>query len=111
MDNDEQLKTKGKIEFDLMLSHQKDIDEFNKLGSTEIGIKDILLIIAPLVLLLIMGLFIDIDRDTYSVMFVLFTAYSIVQGMVTRESKKVNRRIELLLRILKQEREQKAGIK
>jgi len=107
MDNDEQLNIKAKIEYDDMVSHQKDIDEFNKLGSTEVGIKDVLQIIAPLIMLLIAGQFFDIDRDTYRVMFVLFTASCLVQGMVTRESKKVNRRIELLLKILKQERKQR----
>lgn len=107
MDNDEQLKIKARIEYDDMVSHQKDIDEFNELGSTDIGIKDVLLIIAPLIMLFVAGQFIDIDADTYKVMFVLFTASCLVQGMVTRESKKVNRRIELLLRIIKQERKQK----
>lgn len=107
MDNDEQLKTKAKVEYDVMVKHQKDIDEFNELGSIEVGIKDRLLIIAPLAILFIAGLFIDIDRNTYTLIFVVFTASCIVQGALTRENKKVNRRIELLQRILKQEREHK----
>jgi len=107
MDNDDQLKVKAKIEYDQMAMHQKDIDEFNILGSKSIGIKDVLQVIAPLVLLLLASQFFKIDSDTLMVMYVIFAASSFVQGMVTAESKKVNRRIDLLLKILKQEREQK----
>ncbi len=107
MDNDDQLSVKAKVEYDQMTKHQKDIDEFNNLGSKNVGIKDILQILAPLVLLIITGQFLEIDSDTYKVMFVIFTASTFVQGMVTAESKKVNRRIDLLLKILKQEREHK----
>lgn len=107
MDNDEQLNVKAKIKYDDMVSHQKDIEEFNELGSKDIVFKDVLQIITPLILLIIAGQFFEIDRDTYRVMFVIFTASCFVQGMVTAESKKVNRRIDLLLKILKQEREQR----
>ena len=107
MDNDGQLSVKAKVEYDQMIKHQKDIDEFNSLGSKSVGIKDILQILAPLVLLIIAGQFLEIDSDTYKVMFVIFTASTFVQAMVTAETKKVNRRIDLLLKILKQEREHK----
>jgi len=107
MDNDDQSNIKAKVEYDQMTKHQKDIDEFNNLGSKSVGIKDLIQILAPLVLLIIAGQFLSIDSDTYNVMFVIFTASTFVQGMVTAESKKVNRRIDLLLKILKQEREHK----
>ena len=110
MDNDDQFNVKAKIEYDQMAKHQKDIDEFNNLGSKSIGIKDIFQVIAPLILLLLASQFFKIDSDTLMVMYVIFAASSVVQGMVTAESKKVNRRIDLLLKILKQEREQKKHI-
>jgi len=105
MDNDEQLSVKAKIEYDQMKMHQQDIDEFNNLGSINIGIKDIFQVLAPLLLLVLVSQFVNIDSDTLNVMYVIFVASAFVQGMVSAESKKVNRRIDLLLKILKTERE------
>ncbi|MFK5949388.1 MAG: hypothetical protein QM500_11550 [Methylococcales bacterium] len=48
MEND-QLSVKAKVEYDQMMKYQKDIDEFNSLGSKNIGIKDIFQVLAPLV--------------------------------------------------------------
>jgi hypothetical protein len=104
MDNEEKLNVEAKIEYDKMTKHQKDIEEFNNLGSKSFGIKDILQNIAPLTLLIISQRFLNIDPDTYKVMLIIFSASFFVQTMVTAESKKVNRRIDLLLEILKQER-------
>ncbi|NQZ90422.1 MAG: hypothetical protein HRT54_22895 [Colwellia sp.] len=104
MENDEQLKVEAKIEYDQMTKHQKNIDEFNNLGSKSFGIKDILQIITPFGLLFIAQRFLNVDPDTLKIMFITLFATSFVQTMITAESKKVNRRIDLLLEILKQER-------
>jgi len=104
-DDDVKLNIKAKIEYEQMTIHQKVIDEFNSLGSKSVGIKDILLVISPFALLLLASQFVDIDSGTLNVMYIAFVASAFVQGMVTAESKKVNRRMDLLLKILKQERE------
>jgi hypothetical protein len=105
MDNDVQLSVKAKIEYDQMTKHQEDIDEFNNLSSKNIGIKDIFQVFVPFILLLVASQFVNIDSETLNVMYIIFFASAIVQGMVSAESKKVNRRMDLLLKILKKERE------
>ena len=56
---------------------------------------------------MVVSQFVNIDSDTLDVMYLIFTASAFVQGMVSAESRKVNRRMDLLFKILKQEREQK----
>ena len=104
MDNEELLNVKAKIEFDKMSARQNDLEEFHKLGSKDIGFKDILLLIAPFAFLLIANSFFEIDSGLLQVLCVVFFASSFVQGMVAAESRKTNRRIDLLLQIIKQER-------
>lgn len=104
MNSEVQLNVKAKVEYDQMAKHQKDVDEFNNLGSKDVGLKDIMQILAPLVLLLLAGQFLEIDSNAYKVMYVIIIVSAFVQVKVSAESKKVNRRIDLLLKILKQDR-------
>ena len=104
MDNEDQINIKAKIEYDQMIKHQSAIEEFKSLGSKTFGIKDILQFIAPFILLMISQRLFNIDSDTYQLVLVIFVAITFVQVMIAAENKKVNRRIELLLEILKQER-------
>ena len=107
MDNDELLKAKGKVEFEEMTANQNMIAEFNKLGSTNNVIIDILAVIAPCFLFLLATFYFTIDPELFQVLLVVFISSSAIQGMVTAESKKTNRRIDLLVKILKHERERK----
>lgn len=102
MDNEELLNVKAKIEFDKMSAHQNDLEEFHRLGSKDVGIKDILLVIAPFAFLLIANSIFEIDSDLFQVLCIIFFASSFVQAMVAAESKKTNRRIDLLFKIIKQ---------
>ena len=60
--------------------------------------------VAPLGLLFLANIFIDIEN--LQIWCGVLVMFSIVQGMVTAESKKINRRIDLLLKIMNQENEQ-----
>ena len=60
--------------------------------------------VAPLGLLFLANNFIDIEN--FQIWCGVLVMFSIVQGMVTAESKKINRRIDLLLKIMNQENEQ-----
>jgi len=101
--DDELLKVNAKIEFDKVVAYQKDLEEFNKLGSKHVEFRDFILVMLPLGLLLLTNYFFKIDSELFQVLCVLFVASSFVQSMVTAESKKTNRRIDLLLKIIKQE--------
>jgi hypothetical protein len=107
MDDDEHLDIKAKMAMHQMTATQKDIDEFNNLGSKNFGIKDVLQAFVPFALLLISTRFVDFETDTFYVVLAIVAISSFVQGMVRAESIKVNRRIDLLLKIIKQEHKQK----
>ena len=98
----------AQIALDKIKAHQTDLDEFNKLGSKNVAIREILLIIAPFVLLLIANNFFEIESELFQVLCILFFASSCVQIMVTAESKKTNRRIDLLHKMLKQDQSNRA---
>ena len=93
----------AKLELDRISELEKDKEEFDKLGANDWGLKDFLSVVAPFGLLLIANNFFTIESELFQVMCVIFFASSFVQGMVTAESKKTNRRINLLLKIIKQE--------
>ena len=103
MDNEELLNVKA--EFEEMIANQNMIAEFDKLGSTNNVLIDILAVITPLFLLLLASFYFTIDPELFQMLVLIFIASSAVQGMVTAESKKTNRRIDLLVKILKKERE------
>ena len=103
MDNDDVKMVEAKIELERISDLQKYKEEFDKLGSNDWGLKDLLSIIAPFGLLLIANSFFTIETELFQIMCVIFFASSFVQGMVTAESKKTNRRIDLLLKIIKQD--------
>jgi len=103
MDNDDVKMVEAKIELERISELQKYKEEFDKLGSNDWGLKDFLSIIAPFGLLLLANSFFTIESELFQIMCVIFIASSFVQGMVTAESKKTNRRIDLLLKIIKQE--------
>ena len=106
MDKDEHLDIKAKMAMHQTTIAQKDIDEFNNLGSKSFGIRDILQAFIPLALILLSSRFVDFETETFYVMLGIFAISSFVQGMVRAESIKVNRRIDLLLKIIKQEHKQ-----
>lgn len=103
MDNDEVKIVEAKIELERISELQKYKEEFDKLGSNDWGLKDFISIIAPFGLLLLANSFFTIESELFQIMLVIFIASSFVQGMVTAESKKTNRRIDLLLKIINQE--------
>mgnify|MGYP000630674911 CR=1 FL=1 len=103
MENDELLNAKAKIEFDKMTAHQKDLVEFNRLGGQGSGFKDLLLATAPFAMLLITNSVFEIEPELFQLLCILIFASSFVQSMVTAQSKKNNRRIDLLYKIIKQE--------
>jgi hypothetical protein len=103
MDKDEIKRIEAQIEFRRISEFQKYKEEFDKLGSNDWGLKDFLSIIAPFGLLLLANSFFTIESELFQIMCVIFIASSFVQGMVTAESKKTNRRIDLLLKIIKQD--------
>ena len=103
MDNDDVKMVEAKIELERISELKKYKEEFDKLGSNDWGLKDFLSTIAPLGLLLAANSLFTIESELFQIMCVFFIASSLVQGMVTAESKKTNRRIDLLLKIIKQE--------
>ncbi|PKG84276.1 hypothetical protein CXF85_08720 [Colwellia sp. 75C3] len=103
MDNDDVKMVEAKIELERISELQKYKEEFDKLGSNDWGIKDFLSIIAPLGLLLIANSLFTIEPELFQIMSVIFIASSFVQSIVTAERKKTNRRIDLLLKIIKQD--------
>jgi hypothetical protein len=103
MDNDELLKINAKITFDEILANQKDLEEFNKLGSKNEEVRDFILTVMPFGFLILANIFFTIDTELFQVLCIIFFASSVVQGMVTAESKKTNRRIDLLLKIINQD--------
>lgn len=103
MDNDDVKMVEAKIELERISDLQKYKEEFDKLGSNDWRLKDFLSIIAPFGLLLIANSFFTIEAELFQIMCVIFFASSFVQGMATAESKKTNRRMDLLLKIIKQD--------
>ena len=103
MDIDDVKMVEAKIELERISELQKYKEEFEKLGSKDWGLKDFLSVIAPFGLLPIANSLFTIESELFQIMCVIFFASSFVQGMVTAESKKTNRRIDLLLKIIKQE--------
>jgi len=102
MDNEELLRVNAKIKFDEVVAGQKDLEEFNKLGSKNVELKGLLLAFLPFGFLMVANSFFTIDTELFQVLCIIFFASSVVQGIVTAESKKTNRRIDLLLKIIKQ---------
>ena len=100
---DDVKMVEAKIELERISELQKYKEEFEKLGSKDWGLKDFLSVIAPFGLLLIANSLFTIESELFQIMCVIFFASPFVQGMVTAESKKTNRRIDLLLKIIKQE--------
>jgi len=103
MDNDDIRMVEAKIELERISKLQNDKEEFDKLDSNGWGLKDFLSIIAPFGLLLIANSFFTIESELFQIMCAIFFALSVVQGMVKDESKKTNRRINLLFKIIEQE--------
>ena len=102
MANADVKMVEAQMELDRISELQKYKEEFEKLGANDWGFKDFLSLIAPFGLLLIANSFFTIESELLKVMCVILVASSFVQGMVTAESKKTNRRIDLLLKIIKQ---------
>ena len=91
----------AKIELERIAELQKYKDEFEKLGVNDWGAKDFLAIIIPFVLLLIVENFYVIESDLFKMIYVIFLVSALVQVMIAAQAKKTNRRIDLLLKIIK----------
>lgn len=53
------------------------------------------------------NIFFEINSELFQIICIIFFASTFVHGMVIAESRKTNRRIDLLIQMLKQERKQK----
>jgi len=107
MDNDEIIKLEAQLELERISELQRNKIEFEKLGDSNIGFKEFLAIIVPFGLILIANNLFTIDSELLQIFIVIFFASIFVQGLVKAENKKTNRRIDLLLKIIKQEQNKK----
>jgi hypothetical protein len=74
MDNDELLKINAKITFDEILANQKDLEEFNKLGSKNEEVRDFILTVMPFGFLILANIFFTIDTELFQVLCIIFFA-------------------------------------
>ena len=105
------VNTENEIKANLEIEHiaelQKYKDEFEMLGKNDWGLKDLISIFLPFALLSIANSFYDIDTELIQIICVIFFTSAVVQSMIREQTKKTNRRIDLLLKIIKHE--QKGG--
>ncbi|OUS71536.1 hypothetical protein B5G52_11360 [Pseudoalteromonas sp. A601] len=97
----------AKLEIEHLAELQKYKDEFEKLGKNDWGLKDLISILLPFVLLSIANSFYDIETELFQIICFIFVVSAMVQGMIREGTKKTNRRIDLLVKIIKHE--QKSG--
>lgn len=98
---------KANLEIEHIAELQKYKDEFETLGKNDWGLKDLISIFLPFALLSIANSFYDIDTELIQIICVIFFTSAVVQSMIREQTKKTNRRIDLLLKIIKHE--QKGG--
>ncbi|ATG56898.1 MULTISPECIES: hypothetical protein [Pseudoalteromonas] len=105
------MNTENEIKANLDIEHiaelQKYKDEFETLGKNDWGLKYLISIFLPFALLSIANSFYDIDTELIQIICVIFFTSAVVQSMIREQTKKTNRRIDLLLKIIKHE--QKGG--
>ena len=97
----------AKLEIEHIAELQKYKDEFETLGNNDWGLKDLISIFLPFILLSIANSFYDIETEIFQIICFIFLASAVVQGMIREQTKKTNRRIDLLLKIINHE--QKGG--
>ncbi|CAM3854586.1 MULTISPECIES: hypothetical protein [Pseudoalteromonas] len=100
-------EVKAKLEIEHIAELQKYKDEFEKLGKNDWGLKDLISIFLPFVLLSIANSFYDIETELFQIICFIFMVSAMVQGMIRDQTKKTNRRIDLLVKIIKYD--QKGG--
>ena len=105
------MNTENEIKANLEIEHiaelQKYKDAFETLAKNDWGLKDLISIFLPFALLSIANSFYDIDTELIQIICVIFFTSAVVQSMIREQTKKTNRRIDLLLKIIKHE--QKGG--
>jgi len=97
----------AKLEIEHIAELQKYKDEFETLGNNDWGLKDLISIFLPFILLSIANSFYNIETEIFQIICFIFLASAVVQGMIREQTKKTNRRIDLLLKIINHE--QKGG--
>ena len=101
------MNTENEIKANLEIEHiaelQKYKDAFETLAKNDWGLKDLISIFLPFALLSIANSFYDIDTELIQIICVIFFTSAVVQSMIREQTKKTNRRIDLLLKIIKHE--------
>ena len=105
MNTENEIKANPEIEHIAELQKYK--DAFETLAKNDWGLKDLISIFLPFALLSIANSFYDIDTELIQIICVIFFTSAVVQSMIREQTKKTNRRIDLLLKIIKHE--QKGG--
>jgi len=103
MDNEERINVETQLELERISELQRNKAEFEKLGDNGMGFKYLFVIIVQFALLLAANSFFTIDSELFQIFVVIIIAVPAVQGIVKAESNRTNRRMDLLLKIIKQE--------
>jgi hypothetical protein len=103
MDNEERINVETQLELERISELQRNKVEFEKLGDNSMGFKDFFAVIVPFGLLLAANSVFTIDSEFFPILVVILFAVPAVQGIVKAESNRTNRRMDLLLKIIKQE--------
>ncbi|MBA6304672.1 hypothetical protein [Colwellia sp. MB02u-14] len=103
MDNEEIINVETQLELERISELQRNKVEFEKLGDSGIGFKDLFAILVSFGLLLAANSFFTIDSELFQILAVILFAVPAIQGIVKAESNRTNRRMDLLLKIIKQE--------
>ncbi|WP_057831487.1 hypothetical protein [Colwellia sp. TT2012] len=96
--DDESIK--AKLEFDQISINQKNIDEFNKLKPSDLGI---IYIVVTFFLIMLIPIIFSIEINSFST-FSTFTAMGFMFCLIIYgQNRDTNRRIDLLLEIIKKQ--------
>lgn len=91
---------KAKLEIEYIAELQKYNDEFETLGKNDWGLKDLILILLPFVLLSIANSFYDIETELFQIICFIFLALAVVQGMIREQNKKQIAELICFLKLL-----------
>jgi hypothetical protein len=90
----------AKLEIEHIAELQKYKDEFETLGKNDWGLKDLISIFLPFILLSIANSFYDIETEIFQIICFIFLASAVVQGMIREQTKKQIAELICFLKLL-----------
>jgi hypothetical protein len=103
MDNEEIIKVETQLELERISELQRNKIEFEKLGDNK-GVHFFFAFVVLFGLLFVAKSIFTIDGEFFQTLIVVLTASMFVHIIVIAESNRANRRMDLLLKIIKQEK-------